>query len=132
MTPTPPSNIITPFGNSPEDPLVEKLHNSVRRACNKDAPLIFEADAMGHVKAPPAQRGIELTPFSDGVLFRCSPNPAKPGSFVIHDGAGQAVALALNEEIADILCKGCHLFFQHAQRAMKSAETPVVVDTPTT
>jgi hypothetical protein len=80
------------------------------------------------------QRSSVLEPFPDGALLRYSPNPAKPGTFVLHDKRGTSVALARNEFIADILCKGAWMFFsavkeqQQAAAAAAEAAAPAVAE----
>jgi hypothetical protein len=79
-------------------------------------------DAKGNAKIPTQGATLNLTPFPDGVLFRMTQNSARPGSYILHDAAGLVVAIAVTQEIADILARGAHLFFQRAQAIIKAQD----------
>lgn len=117
-------NIIQPLFDERPAPEADAIKAAMQRACAKpsERPRIVQCDAKGNVQAPAQGQTLNLTPFSDGVLFRCTANSAKPGTFLLHDAAGLVVALALTNEIADILCRGAHLFFSRAQEIIKSQE----------
>lgn len=104
-----------------EDKLAATLRNAVKKACDPSRPVLVQADAQSNIKAqPPAEQ--KLTPFPNGMLFAYSPNPKRPGTFFLHDAAGLNVALAVSEEVANILCRGAHLFFQVAQKQIDEAK----------
>lgn len=123
------SNIIN-LKPEPENPLANRLRNAVAKACGKpeanrpvEPSLIVQADAQGNVKHEPPKE-IQLKPFEDGVLLRYSPDKSsKTGRVLIHDFAGQIVAVAMNEQIGDILSRGAHLIFSAAQEEIKKAKS---------
>jgi hypothetical protein len=123
-------NIIKPLFDNTEAPEAARLRDAMKRACAPatERPRLVQCDAKGNVQAPAPGQTLNLTPFPDGVLFRCTPNSAKPGSFLIHDAAGLVVALAMTNEIADILCRGAHLFFVRAQEVIKAADEAAAIE----
>lgn len=118
-------NIIQPLFDQSPAPEADAIKEAMKRACAPatERPRLVQCDAKGNVQAPAAGQPLNLAPFPDGVLFRCSPNRAKPGSYLVHDAAGLVVALAMTSEIADIICRGCHLFFERAKAVIKAQET---------
>ena len=117
-------NIIQPLFDQSPAPEADAIKEAMKRACAPatERPRLVQCDAKGNVQAPAPGQTLNLTPFPDGVLFRCTPNSAKPGSFLIHDAAGLVVALAMTSEIADIICRGAHLFFVRAQEVIKAQD----------
>lgn len=76
-------------------------------------------------EADPNGFDIILKPFPDGSLLKHGPNnseKAAPNSRQIFDGSGQVFALAKNLFIADLLCKGAHLFFVEVGREVAAAK----------
>lgn len=121
-------NIITPLFSNTEDPAAARCRDAVKRACAAptDRPQIVPCDAKGNAKIPTQGATLNLTPFPDGVLFRMTPNSARPGSYILHDAAGLVVAIAVTQEIADILARGAHLFFQRAQAIIKAQDAAAI------
>jgi hypothetical protein len=117
-------NIITPLFSNTEDPAAARCRDAVKRACAAptDRPQIVPCDAKGNAKIPAQGQTLNLTPFPDGVLFKMTQNSARPGSYLLHDAAGLVVALAMTQEIADILARGAHLFYVRAQEVIKAQE----------
>lgn len=84
--------------------------------------LIIEADAQGNVKPEPMPEEDVLTPFPDGKIFAHCDALKKNGSRVIVDGSGKPFAIAKNSFIADIICKGAHMFFMEFAKHIEKAK----------
>jgi hypothetical protein len=122
-------SIIKPLFDNTEAPEAARLRDAMKRACiaPADAPRLVQCDAKGQVKSPAPNQTLNLHPFPDGVLFRYSPNSARPGSYLIHDAHGLVVALAMTQDIADIIVRGCHTFFQMAQAEIKAQDEAAAI-----
>lgn len=91
----------------------------------KEPSRLVLANAAGRVlpaEPPPAGQEQAFVPYPDGILFKYTPNPKRAGTFLLHDAAGQVVALCGSQRMADILAKGATLFFQLAQQKMAEAK----------
>lgn len=85
---------------------------------------VIQADATGVIRRDPTQepKNVQFVPFPDGAIFKFQPNKARPGTFVINDGAGTPYAVALHAEIAELICKSVTIFFyQEQERARQKA-----------
>ena len=125
-------NIIQPLFDQSPAPEADAIKEAMKRACTApaDAPRLVQCDAKGNVQTPAPGQALNLMPFPDGILFRATPNHAKPGSYLIHDAAGLIVALAMTQEIADIICRGCHLFFERAKAIIKAQDEAAIAIQP--
>jgi hypothetical protein len=121
--------IIQPLFDNAEDPAAARCRDAVKRACAAptDRPQIVPCDAKGNAKIPAQGQTLNLTPFPEGVLFKMTQNSARPGSYILHDAAGLVVAIAVTQEIADIIVRGCHMFFQRAQEVIKAADEAAAI-----
>lgn len=78
----------------------------------------------------PATGQLQLKPFPDGVPLRHTPNPRKPGTFILHDSTGLPLAITLHQSVAELLCRSvCFLFIKQAEAAAKrDAAADALVD----
>ena len=122
-------NIIQPLFDQSPAPEADAIKDAMKRACAPAAerPRLVQCDSKGNVQAPAPGQTLNLTPFPDGVLFRCTPNRAKAGTYLVHDAAGLVVAIAVTSEIADIICRGAHLFFVRAQEVIKAQDEAAAI-----
>ena len=83
------------------------------------------------VPEDPKRGELRLTPWPDGQLVKHAPNPAKPGTYLLVDGARAVVALAGDVNIANLLCRAVDLFSKAvAFEAERQAKVPTPDNTP--
>lgn len=101
----------------------------------KEPSRLVLTNAQGRVlpaePAPAGQTEQAFAPYSDGILFKYSENSKRAGTYLLHDSAGQVIALCGSVRMADILAKGATLFYQLAKQklaeaANKTEQTPTV------
>jgi len=115
-----------------EDPLAAQLRAAVFEAHNH-RPIKVKTNEKGEIiEDRPKPAELVLQPFPDGVLLKATPNKAKAetGTWLICDANGLNVALAIDENIADIICKGVHMFYESAQAHIKEAEAAALAKNP--
>lgn len=79
-----------------------------------------EIPIIGAPPQGPTADAFELRPFPDGVPLRHSPNPRKPGTFILHDSTGLPLAITLHQAVAEILCRSvCFLFAKQQESQAK-------------
>lgn len=70
-------------------------------------------------KAPEQPPRLTLKRFPNGMPLGYSPNPRKPGTWVLHDATGTPLAMALHQEMAEMICHGVFLLFVEQDKAQK-------------